>query len=351
MGFFASLLPGIREIRAPLISGVIWFISFYFLFDPNVAEILKSKPAREALTALGPWGNAIFPASFIFLSYLLGLLADSLVLSSLRRIGEKLRQFLASATVRNIHRRAPWEIRKRLVSLELGTWPFSSTAFGMIIDTIQQKLTSAGAATGSVFLFPDDSAKTALSDSAPQLAHSASILYERYDRVRSEAELRTAVSPPLLAFALAFPARQHALAILASIVAGAVLLTQAVQKTREANGLLSNYFYLGYIEVPVLSTVESALAHHSSGSILSEGRSAGIIASALFNRGYFEAGENALQSIIEEELDFQKESDGDLQSYISDVSNVLKNNCIPLYESWKDSDKVKALKNYTEATG
>jgi hypothetical protein len=74
----ASLLPGVRELRAPLASGLLWLTVLY-LSAPHVFEEFNRAPTvSAALTALGSAGIAgtvILGA----LAYLFGLTAQGVI--------------------------------------------------------------------------------------------------------------------------------------------------------------------------------------------------------------------------------------------------------------------------------
>lgn len=98
----ASLLPGLREIRAPLAAGYLWLVVGWLLLHDRVANSWSAPGAVEALgelrDAIGVGGVA---AAATFLAYLLGALWEP----------------LSAATAESL-----WSVRARLASRRRSPW-------------------------------------------------------------------------------------------------------------------------------------------------------------------------------------------------------------------------------------
>jgi hypothetical protein len=71
----ASLLPGLREIRAPLAAGYLWLVAGWVAFHDNVARQAEHSHGLAALSALkDDVGTGAFAAAITFVAYLLGSL-------------------------------------------------------------------------------------------------------------------------------------------------------------------------------------------------------------------------------------------------------------------------------------
>ncbi len=72
MAMLASVLPGLREVRAPLAAGFIWLVSLWFLIEPNWPEHENSgvvASANHLLANLSILGQGV---AISFVAYILG---------------------------------------------------------------------------------------------------------------------------------------------------------------------------------------------------------------------------------------------------------------------------------------
>lgn len=83
----ASMLPGVREVRAPLIAGYLWLLGLWIAFEPLVRG---RHDGSELFATLGRLGDLMSPAVLGVVvsvaAYLVGSLADSGLQSLRRRI-------------------------------------------------------------------------------------------------------------------------------------------------------------------------------------------------------------------------------------------------------------------------
>src|SRR4051812_4527396 len=77
MSFFGSVLPGIREIRAPLIAGYLWLICGWLLVEPHAPSPDSNRVygrIAELAAVVGPAGRAI---AVSIAAYLIGSLVQA----------------------------------------------------------------------------------------------------------------------------------------------------------------------------------------------------------------------------------------------------------------------------------
>ena len=80
-----SLLPGLRELRAPLAAGYIWLLAWWLAFEPRLADRAEATDLLQSLyrldDALSGFGLAAV-ASFV--AYLAGSLSMTLFSGALK---------------------------------------------------------------------------------------------------------------------------------------------------------------------------------------------------------------------------------------------------------------------------
>ncbi|MCA1602438.1 MAG: hypothetical protein LC776_12610 [Acidobacteria bacterium] len=336
MGFLASLLPGLRELRAPLVSGLLWFAALYFVFSPDLAVT-----STQDLGALfNAWDGAIVPAVVIGASYLLGSVAQTLVTPPLQWMGRAVRKvglwlmgsdpynFIEDKHGRLVTDRRPLWFFKAIEGIDLRTWPLSVTARGLLFDAVRNRLSKAGVPGHATLAFPYEAAVHALPHTAAQLSQTAPVVYQEYDRpvvyqeydrLRAEADLRLAVSIPLIVLALASPLNWKIAVVTASVVVAIVLLLQAVDKLRESHDILANSAYLDYIVIPIVESVAGALGELDKRPA-SGGQWIGAIVVALEHKGFFEEADMALDDALG--LNQQEERE-EVEKYLSENSSQL----------------------------
>jgi hypothetical protein len=77
VSLFNSLIPGVREVRAPLIAGYLWFLCGWLLFEPHAPSPDDNRiyeRIAEVADAVGPLGHAL---AVSIAAYLLGSLIQA----------------------------------------------------------------------------------------------------------------------------------------------------------------------------------------------------------------------------------------------------------------------------------
>lgn len=105
-----SLLPGVRELRAPLAAGAIWLVTLYLMFAPSLPENLEeiSLPIlRDLVTLAQNLETAVVLGFLAMLAYLVGIV-NSATVNALNLLGEKVQLAVRRAargairTLRNV---------------------------------------------------------------------------------------------------------------------------------------------------------------------------------------------------------------------------------------------------------
>jgi hypothetical protein len=78
MGVLSSLLPGLRDLRAPLAAGYIWLLNIWLLFGDDIPSQEEASGAFESLYRLGKFVPQLGKGIAIsFVAYLIGALSQS----------------------------------------------------------------------------------------------------------------------------------------------------------------------------------------------------------------------------------------------------------------------------------
>jgi hypothetical protein len=328
MGFLASLLPGLRELRAPLISGLLWLAVLYINFSLH----LGATPTHTLAPLVNAWGGAVVPAIVIGLAYLIGDVARSIVTPPLYWLGQAMRkaglrltshedlsQLVDDKHGRLISRRRPLWLFKAIERFDLRTWPFSLTARSLLLDAVKSRLSKAGISGTAALMFPYEAAIDALPHSAAQLSQTAPIVYQEYDRLRAEADLRLAVPIPLIALASSIQISGKVGVVAASVAVATVLLLRAIDNLRSANDILANSAYLNYVSIPIVESVAEAVGALDTTPV-SDGQWIGAIIVSLSDKGFFEELDMAFDEALE--LDQSKDRK-EVRQYLGEHSPDL----------------------------
>lgn len=175
------------------------------------------------------------------------------------------------------------------------------------MEANSRALAKVGVPGSAAMMFPLDVVLDSLSLTAPQLSQTAETQYQEYDRVRSEAQFRVAVVPPIIALAAVLPTNGKPWIIIAAVFASLILLLQAVGQERNAMDILANAAYLGYITVPMVQSITEYLSGLSdrlavsglSNQLTELGEWLGAIVHGLWERGYFEEADLMLHELAE----------------------------------------------------
>jgi hypothetical protein len=325
MSILASLLPGVRDLRTPLSAGALWLTALLMFFIPRrdlivahnrdasaLGEVLHKLPSSLAISAAAVVAFLLGNVAVGLTSPLIklsGRLSRSVLLSVLKyRYGNsRLKQLLRSLRFFYLFDRLGEAVR--LVSV---------SARGLVIDASMTALVRAKVPAGAAMVFPIDYAIDSLPYSAPQLSQAAATQYQEYDRLKSEAEFRVAIVPPLIAIGAVAPINAKAWVLVGLAVSALVLLMQAVRQVRASNDILANAAFLEHISMPSVQSVVEYLKELDD-LPRKEGEWAAAIILGLQRRGHFEEAESATYELslwLAEEVEyaihyFEKNNDHD----------------------------------------
>lgn len=279
--FLSTLLPGLREVRAPLLAGWLWLVVVFLVWGPDLDVRVQGRDVAFELG--GSQQRAPLLAVFGVLS-LGAYLVGSLVGDVLRGVWRQWRELSDVST---------WGWGQRP---QASTTPYAQTSLRLLLEErvaeAEVRLRAGGETLAALpaTLASSESewephGPTWLDDEEHQAQQLASALhaqtlrelglvrfrlmgdepalFAQVDRSQSEAEFRIAAATPILAIgllvAVGMPGVVTALLVAASAAAFAGLLAwQAVSRQREANDALVDALFIGKVQAPALDQLRRA---------------------------------------------------------------------------------------------
>jgi hypothetical protein len=263
MGILAWVIPGIRSLRTPIASGLLWLAVVAVYLIGHGFHLRLDKASVETVNSLLPdWFGVVVVPVILAVAYLLGSVMNgltsplvSVLIGAYRRVARVIRH--PSVSTPNRRSRVRFFLAKHLHYLTWRSEEISLNAHGLIIDYVTSAFTALGAPGSSVLMFPVEMVEDRLPRSASQLSQTAPSQYQEYDRLQAEAEFRTAVVPPLLVISFLLPFPHRWAYVLGVFFASCVLLTQSVSLVRESNDILATAALMGFLVVPEVKSVTS----------------------------------------------------------------------------------------------
>jgi len=281
----ASLLPGIRDLRVPLSAGFIWIAAAWtslgwLLPDEKTApEFLKSFYVLN--TALGA---TVMLAVVGFVAYVLGIvLAPINVRSILQKINGAPVSAASNATFQSHLSRKLLDAKRQKLSVGevLARFPdLREVEFARASPSEREEMALEQAAEDQPkpssldYYVSEDEWEWLLGEGAEKIGeqavselHQAEIslqsantaVFDRYDRIRAEAEFRSAIAVPLAVLSIALMFRTgieflylHALFFELGVVASFYLAQSAASKEELANDVLIQAISAGVSISPTL---------------------------------------------------------------------------------------------------
>lgn len=297
MGILANALPGVRDLRAPLLAGYAWLLCGWLLFNEQLSTH-EHRYVRETVNLAHSAGALWTAAAISVVAYLVGLLSrdlSRLLLSMTRHatrlkveergarvpatrggtstfLDEVLRRYFALVIV---------PFRALLQLLTLGAYGGSATGIsvGMLSadirfsldrsDPIVRGLVEDRAREASALLDTTNgngedndgrraAVQAALRDLTDGLRRELDLpatllvgarpeLFAEADRIRAESELRAAFVPPLLALAGLLAANDSWLWLWALLPIGQLLM-QGVRREDDVRRLIGRALLFGHVE-------------------------------------------------------------------------------------------------------
>jgi hypothetical protein len=307
----ATLLPGLRELRAPLAAGYLWLVSAWFILAPKISSsiwntkgvwqdayrlgeffgrpgilvaatftayvigILTERLARLLVWPVGLVRDAVLPGGRTY-----GILQDAVLDTLVRRYHESqefrtaVRQHLDVATLAGIFVNLP-----RFWSGDLATAKALEEAMKreaslddpVVSETTEEVLANAARRDNELrtvlyftinLRYYADSLNENLYLIPARLVGKEQEIYERWDRLRAESEFRLSIAPPLAAMAIILANRLNPLWLLL-IVPSAYLTFQGFAREEAATAQLAESIRAGRVASAVLEDIRTAELHWS----------------------------------------------------------------------------------------
>lgn len=244
MNVLASALPGLREIRGPVIAGYMWLIFAWVVVGPD----LSARPEGEFLGALYDLGTEVGPlgiaaATGVF-AYLLGSVSSELTESLLR--APVVHGVLAVSMGGHFGRYGAGEERIRELSRQ-GQERIEATMLATIHANQEVWLREQEEDLGNRAADAQLRLETELSTPATLLVANQPELFAEVDRIRAEGKLRIAVIPPAIALIIVAAFQGLPLSLLA-LLPVAVWMHQGVRSEHEAAHLIADAMFVGSVE-------------------------------------------------------------------------------------------------------
>jgi uncharacterized membrane protein len=259
----ASLLPGLRELRAPLSAGYLWLLAAWLLVESHVAGRKGATGVLGSLYELGTAAGAVGVAAAVsFIAYLVGSISEELWEEPWRRAMLAWRRPRSDAPEAW---KTPSLSNDGLRSIQL----LVSTASDRIHDVglkpedvrwqhAMPTTVTEGEPTGDMDFWLGRRTIDELGLVGARLMIDAPELFNAADRMRAESELRLAVIPPLgvLTAILAVEMSPLWLVLVLPLVA---LFRQAVRRRQQAGDGIADALWTGKVKAPVLERLESLI--------------------------------------------------------------------------------------------
>jgi tetratricopeptide (TPR) repeat protein len=238
-----NLLPGLREIRAPLISGYLWLVFFFLAFHGDLPTRHDADPTLMPLFDLGHDLSALGIATVSGVAaYLVGSAVQEL-LKLMAQLPPGQPFYAEAGTHLSVVGRFDVE---RAVNLQ--------------VQAIQRRLFQVALSPGERGVDEEPSPqvvekelpliRTLLLGDHPDLVGEL-------DRLQAEADLRITVAAPIVAFAGLFCFSVSVGWLLALLPAG-LLLAQGFQRQVEVGDLLAKALRIGKVNAPSLESLDAS---------------------------------------------------------------------------------------------
>lgn len=270
----ASLLPGLRELRAPLATGYLWLVALWLAFGELVPRGgAATGVVADVYAVAGAVGVSASLAATAFAAYLVGLVSvqmTSLMVPMLRMLRRR-RVFTDGAHVGSAR---PSDAGRRALRVAV----LDQLAERSAVDEGLQKLIKrTEEACGSVgasdrpsqtrrlleVRIDVEAYATRLEQDLPLMplrlltAGTGSAIYGEFDRLRAEAEFRASTAVPLAAIALSLSWRQSPWWGL-MLAIPVVLVFEAKGNVTAATDILAEFIRARPAESPVLADMRDA---------------------------------------------------------------------------------------------
>jgi hypothetical protein len=288
MQILANALPGLRDLRPPLIAGYLWLLVAWLIVQPNLDKDPAGPLGRTVYELADHVGRPVVAIALSIAAYLLGSASQEVTGTATRLLAARWRvkhhvnptqaPAWAIDRVQSLHH----ELRqKAAVSAETArdratrTWEANARTRGEpmpipIEDDSDERVASdlrewVAAVTTGVLAEFNRRAQEALRELAQELRMPATMLvgqqqslFAEVERLRSEAELRLAVSAPL-GVALITCASVGGPGWLAALPLVGLLIWQGRERQRDSEKVIADALALGVVKSSALAKLSESL--------------------------------------------------------------------------------------------
>lgn len=262
-----SLLPGLRDVRVPLVSGLLWLLTGWILLEPHLPT--EDAPAPlSSIYALGNYfGSSSVTAAVLFAAYLVGIILPFYRIPLARAPGTPLAtQHNIKSFVTSIQRRLQVDASTASDVAQFAFNHIASVSGRKTVNVAQARRLprAAGSFLGDVELDEQywvdvSNVVYGLDDERAALATRLRIqdkerLYQAYDRHVSEAEFRQGVAFPLAVLVVVIASTTGEAVSLAALVVPWVLIVLARRSRSSANSELYQALVNNQIAASVTTT-------------------------------------------------------------------------------------------------
>jgi hypothetical protein len=290
----ASLLPGFRDFRTPLVVGYLWLVAAWILLGPLIPDQKHATGIIGSLYGLSGWiGVTVALTILTFAAYLLGLLLSSFSLkpffrfnsypgiskTSLNGLTDLIRRKIASARQRGLQfadliRQFPdleqveetrFEHAERwneamTAAVELEDDPENATKY---LEVHRWEWLSEPAQVDSIIARTLNELR--LAELSLQVASKD--IYDKYDRTKAESDFRRAIAVPLGILGVAIGVRVGidtmsllvgVIPIVVGVGAAIPLELSAGRRERDASDFILQAIMQGVSKAPTLELIDNA---------------------------------------------------------------------------------------------
>jgi tetratricopeptide (TPR) repeat protein len=240
-----GLLPGLREIRAPVISGYLWLVFFFLAFHGALPSRQSADPTLKPLFDLGHDLSALGIATVTGVAaYLVGSAAQELL------------KLVATIPP------GPPLYAEAGTHLSAAGRDDVGSAVRFRVQAIQRRLYQVALSPGEKGVDGEPSPEMVESDLPlirTLLLGDYPDLVAELDRLQAEADLRITVAVPIAALAILFCFAVSPLWLLALLLAVG-LLAQGYKRQVEVGNLLAKALRIGKVDAPTLQSLDASAA-------------------------------------------------------------------------------------------
>lgn len=253
MSFLASVMPGVRQLRTPLIVGAAWLLVVYLALSPSWGSTLsKYRRLRDLWDDVTAIETVYLLAALAVVAYVLGVCVGPLA-----ELATRVMARLVSVVAPRMERLkspllAPWR-------RALGRRRAEHLVRGPVFDAVGVRFAEAGLPADCHMIFPVDMLLDRLESVALQLWKKAPDQYQESDRIVAEADFRSGLSLPAMISSCILGFQIAWWCAVPGLVIGVVLLLQAEELRAERRALLANAIYQGLASFPSLDLVIAQL--------------------------------------------------------------------------------------------